>query len=75
MPQQGDFEAKGDWTPKFKATDKATFYPTNSGMKGYGCVCMRAEVDKEMHRILAVHSIQIKKLKVCRQTAGLPKPE
>ncbi len=59
---QGGFQAEGDW-PTF--SDKE-WVKTNINY-GYGCACMKVQVDSSSHRILRIFSAASRPLLACRK--------
>ena len=48
---------------------------TTNGGYGYGCGCMRVDVDRHDQRIRRIHSVTQKRLAVCRADRAPPRPD
>ncbi|WP_284281777.1 DUF4087 domain-containing protein [Limnobacter litoralis] len=70
ISQQGGHEAQGDW-PEFPDKQWAV---TNSGFHGYGCACMKLEVETATHFVQKIVDSKIKSLDYCRATLKLKTP-
>jgi hypothetical protein len=67
---QGSYQLESEWDwPEFKP---GQWVQTN-GNYGYGCACMRMQVDKETHKVLAVKSSRARPLSACRRDRSLRK--
>ena len=66
---QGGFQAKGnrDW-PRFAA---GQWVQTNGGGYGYGCACLRGELNETTKYVDRISSIKALALHVCRQNPAL----
>ena len=65
---QGGHEAEGDWPPKFTAGQAVRH---GSGSYGYGCACLRVDVDATESRITRIHSSNGRPLSICRRDKAL----
>lgn len=63
---QGGYQAEGDW-PAFKDSQ---WVKTNINY-GYGCACMRVDVDRQEKRILRIRSAFSRPLLACRKDKAL----
>lgn len=63
---QGGYQAEGDW-PTFS---KKRWVTTNNNY-GYGCACMRVEVDRAEKQIVSIVSSDSKPLSWCRKSKRL----
>jgi hypothetical protein len=63
---QGGHQAEGDW-PEFAPKQ---WVKTNVNY-GYGCACMRVEVDRESNRVLEIKSARARPLSACRRDKAL----
>ena len=67
---QGAYQLESEWAwPDFKP---GQWVQTN-GNYGYGCACMRMQVDKETHKVVAVKSSRARPLSACRRDRSLRK--
>jgi hypothetical protein len=66
---QGGHQAEGDW-PTFS---RARWVATN-GSYGYGCACLRVEVDAAEQRVLRIERAYARPLAACRRDRRLPRP-
>ncbi len=71
---QGEYTAKGDWSPPFDGKSSKRFVSHGMGSYGHGCVCIRAKVDQKTMRISEVFSVTIKELRFCRKDKKLKEP-
>jgi Protein of unknown function (DUF4087) len=67
---QGGPMAEGPW-PTFK---KRQWVHTNGGSYGYGCACLRVEVDRKAKRVLTIANAEARELSVCRADPALKEP-
>lgn len=67
---QGGHQAEGDW-PEF-ADDE--WVKTNH-YYGYGCACLKAEVDTRQMQVKRIVSAKARPLSVCKADRKLSKPE
>ena len=69
---QGGDQAKGmDLIPDLTVRNwKAT-----NGSYGYGCGCMKVDVDRKAGHITRIYSVRQKPLAACRTDKALPRPE
>jgi hypothetical protein len=67
---QGGPMAEGSW-PEFK---KRQWVHTNVGSYGYGCACLRVEVNRKAKRVLTIASAEARELSVCRADPALKEP-
>lgn len=66
---QGGEQAEGsDLIPDLTTRD----WVATNGSYGYGCGCMRVQVNKREHRITRIHSVRQKPLSACRADKSLP---
>jgi hypothetical protein len=63
---QGGHQAEGDW-PEFGPKQ---WIETNVHY-GYGCACMRVEVDRETHEVIKIESAKARPLSACRSDRKL----
>ena len=63
---QGGHQAEGDW-PDFGPKE---WVKTNVHY-GYGCACLRVQVNREEHSVLVIESARAKPLSACRQDRAL----
>lgn len=67
---QGGYQIKGDWPwPAFKAHE----WVKTNGHYGYGCVCLKLQVDRKSHQVRAIKSAKVRPLAACQQDPGLKK--
>lgn len=65
---QGGYQVEGYWDwPEF---DESQWVNTN-GHYGYGCACLKVQVNAEAKEIIAIKSARVRPLKACRQDAAL----
>lgn len=55
-------EARGKW-PTFSAS---RWVAAGQGSYGYGCVCVRVDVDDSARRVVTIYSAEVRPLSVCR---------
>jgi hypothetical protein len=67
---QGGHQAEGDW-PSFKAKD---WIETN-GHYGYGCACMKVQVDHETSKVSRIFTATARPLATCRKDRSLKEPK
>ena len=67
---QGGYQAEGDW-PEFKDSQ---WVKTNNNY-GYGCACMKVNVNKSDEKILNIISSYAKALSACRKDKALKRKE
>ena len=65
---QGGYQAEGDW-PDFPPKQ---WVETNVHY-GYGCACLRVQVDHSNKRVIKIESGQARPLSVCRRDRALKK--
>jgi hypothetical protein len=65
---QGGYQAEGDW-PDFPPKQ---WVETNVHY-GYGCACLRVEVDHSNKRVIKIESARARPLSVCRRDQSLRK--
>ena len=63
---QGGHQAEGDW-PEFGPKQ----WVETNGHYGYGCACMKVEVDRETHHVLKIESARARPLSACRRDRAL----
>jgi len=63
---QGGHQAEGDW-PSFGPKQ----WVETNGHYGYGCACMRLQVDRETHRVIKIESARARPLSACRRDRAL----
>ncbi|HWW74139.1 MAG TPA: DUF4087 domain-containing protein [Pyrinomonadaceae bacterium] len=63
---QGGHQAEGDW-PEFGPKQ----WVETNGHYGYGCACMKVEVDRETHHVLRIESARARPLSACRRDRAL----
>jgi hypothetical protein len=63
---QGGHQADGDW-PEFSPSQ---WVKTNVNY-GYGCACMRVQVDPQTHEVMKIESAQARSLSACRRDRAL----
>jgi hypothetical protein len=67
---QGGHQAEGDW-PDFKPSQ---WVETNVHY-GYGCACLRVNVNKQTHEVMEIKSARARPLSQCRRDPALKKLE
>ncbi len=65
---QGGHQATGDWPPTFKRGQWISYGP---GSYGYGCACLKVEVDPEEKNILDISSGEARPLTACRKDRAI----
>ena len=65
---QGGYQAEGDW-PAFSAKQ---WVETNVHY-GYGCACLRVQVDRATERVIQIESGKARPLSACRRDRALRK--
>ena len=65
---QGGYQAEGDW-PEFSPKQ---WVETNVHY-GYGCACLRVQVDQSTKRVIKIESARARPLSVCRRDRALKK--
>ena len=65
---QGGHQADGDW-PAFSAKE---WIETNVHY-GYGCACLRVQVDRETEKVIRIESAKARPLSACRRDRALRK--
>jgi hypothetical protein len=65
---QGGYQAEGDW-PDFSAKQ---WIETNVHY-GYGCACLRVQVDRATERVIKIESSRPRPLSACRRDKALKK--
>ena len=65
---QMGYQAEGDW-PDFSPKQ---WIKTNVSY-GYGCACLRVQVDKSTHKVIKIESSRARPLSVCRRDKALRK--
>ena len=65
---QGGYQAEGDW-PEFSPKE---WVETNVHY-GYGCACLRVQVDQSTKRVIKIESARARPLSVCRRDRALKK--
>jgi len=65
---QGGYQAEGDW-PNFSPKQ---WVETNVHY-GYGCACLRVQVDQSTKRVIKIESARARPLSVCRRDRALKK--
>ena len=65
---QGGYQAEGDW-PQFSPKQ---WVETNVHY-GYGCACLRVQVDQSTKRVIKIESARARPLSVCRRDQALKK--
>jgi Protein of unknown function (DUF4087) len=65
---QGGYQAQGDW-PNFSPKQ---WVETNVHY-GYGCACLRVQVDQSTKRVIKIESARARPLSVCRRDRALKK--
>ena len=69
---QGVYQTPGDWPwPDFKQSE---WIETNVGSYGYGCACLKMQVNPKTRRVLAIKQAYSKPLRACRQEPRLKEP-
>lgn len=63
---QGGHRAEGDW-PSFGPKQ----WVETNGHYGYGCACLRLEVDRETNRVTRIESARARPLSACRRDRAL----
>ena len=63
---QGGHQAEGDW-PSFGPKQ----WVETNGHYGYGCACLRLQVDRETHRVTEIESARARPLSACRRDRAL----
>ncbi|HKP38762.1 MAG TPA: DUF4087 domain-containing protein [Pyrinomonadaceae bacterium] len=63
---QGGHQAEGDW-PEFSDSQ---WVKTNNHY-GYGCACMRVQVDRDTKEVIRIESAQARALSACRRDPAL----
>lgn len=63
---QGGHQAEGDW-PAFAPKE----WVKTNGSYGYGCACIKVEVDRERKHVLAIESSRSKPLSACRKDPAI----
>lgn len=61
---QGGHQATGDWPPDFPP---GQWVGNGTGDYGYGCACLKVEVDAEEKNILGILSGKARPLSACRE--------
>lgn len=71
LAMQGGYEAEGmDLIPDLTVRHWAR----TNGYYGYGCACLRVDVDAKQGRVTRVYSVRQQALRVCRADKALPRP-
>ena len=65
---QGGYQAEGDW-PEFSPKQ----WVETNGHYGYGCACLRVQVDHANKRVTKIESARARPLSVCRGDRALRK--
>lgn len=65
---QGGYQAEGDW-PAFSAKQ---WIETNVHY-GYGCACLRVQVDRATEKVIRIESSKARPLSTCRRDRALRK--
>ena len=65
---QGGYQAEGDW-PDFSAKQ---WIETNVHY-GYGCACLRVQVDRATEKVIKIESSKARPLSACRRDRALRK--
>jgi hypothetical protein len=65
---QGGHQTAGDWPPKFS---RGQFVRKGPGSYGYGCACLRVDVDAAENNIVRIFSGNGRPLSVCRRDQAL----
>ena len=63
---QGGHQAEGDW-PSFGPKQ----WVETNGHYGYGCACMKLEVDRATNHVLKIESARARPLSACRRDRAL----
>ncbi|HSE22368.1 MAG TPA: DUF4087 domain-containing protein [Pyrinomonadaceae bacterium] len=63
---QGGYQAEGDW-PTFGPNQ---WVETNVHY-GYGCACLKVQVDRDKHQIMKIEGSKARPLSVCRRDRSL----
>jgi hypothetical protein len=63
---QGGHQADGDW-PEFSSSQ---WVKTNNNY-GYGCACMRVQVNARTREVIRIESAQARALSACRRDSAL----
>ena len=69
---QGGHQAEGNWPPAFKP---GQWVRLGHGGHGYGCACLRVEVDAEGKKILSILSGEARPLSACRKDRAIAEVE
>lgn len=66
---QGGYQVEHDWPwPAFK---RGQWVGTNAGSYGYGCACLRVQVDSQTERVIKIGSTSARALAACRKDPTL----
>lgn len=65
---QGGYQAEGDW-PDFSPKQ---WVETNVHY-GYGCACLKVQVDRSTKKVIGIESARARPLSVCRRDKALRK--
>ena len=63
---QGGHQAEGDW-PSFGPKD----WVKTNGNYGYGCACLRVQVNREQGEVIVIESARTQPLSTCRKDRSL----
>jgi hypothetical protein len=63
---QGGHQAEGDW-PNFGPNQ----WVKTNGNYGYGCACLRVQVDQSIHHVIQIESSKARPLSACRSDRKL----
>lgn len=66
--EQGGHQADGDWP------DFGSKWVKTNGNYGYGCACMRVNVNRQNKEVLSIISSTAKPIAACRKDRALKKP-
>ena len=69
---KGGHQAEGNWPPAFKP---GQWVRLGHGGHGYGCACLRVEVDAEGKNILSILSGEAHPLSACRKDRAIAEVE
>ena len=66
---QGAYQVEEDWAwPVFK---RGQWVRTNAGSYGYGCACLRVQVDHQNGKVMKIASSTTRTLTACRKDTSL----
>ena len=65
---QGGFQAEGDWPGPF---DSKHWVSSGNADYGFGCACLKADLDRDQQMVLTILSAKVKPLSACREDKAL----